>query len=39
MKLVIKKNKDDKIHIERILEVAKKIFKVQKVWRKLLQRE
>ena len=28
---LIKKNKDDKIHIERILEVAKKIFKVQKV--------
>jgi len=28
---LIKKNKDDKIHIERILEVAKKIFKVQKI--------
>ena len=28
---LIKKNKDDKRHIERILEVAEKIFKVQKV--------
>ena len=36
---LIEKNKNDKKHIERILEVAEKIFKVKKVWRKLLQRE
>ena len=30
---LIEKNKNDKKHIERILEVAEKIFKVKKVWK------